>query len=138
MVSKNMEVLQTLVGGPDFNEDRTTPEFQQKMFDVFAPDIEVHEPNCLPHGGVHKGRENWFAVRKVMTDTWDQKLDIKAMWEVEEADVIVLVYEVDWTAKSTGRNAKTAAHEEITFKDGQIAKIRFFPMDAKALADTLD
>jgi ketosteroid isomerase-like protein len=138
MSSRNMEVLLNLIGGTEFKKDRTSEEFQKEMFETFDPDIEVHEPPCFPHGGVHKGRESWFRVRKIMTDTWDQKLDIQSIWEVPDADVIVLNYDMDWTAKSTGRNVKTPAHEELTFRDGRIVKIRFFPMDAKAIADTLD
>ena len=138
MASKNMETLLNLIGGADFKQDRTSPEFQQMMAEVFAPDIEVHEPPCLPHGGVHRGRENWFKVRATMMELWDQKLDVQNIWEVPDAGVIILNYMMDWTGKATGRSVRIPAIEVLTFRDGAIAKIEFFPQDAKLILDTLE
>jgi len=138
MASKNMELLLNLIGGADFKVDRTSPEFQKQMAEVFALDIEVHEPPCLPHGGVHRGRENWLEVRRTMMSLWDQKLDVVHIWEVPEDDVIILNYMMDWTGKATGRNVRFPAVEVLTFRDGAIAKIEFYPQDAKLILDTLE
>jgi ketosteroid isomerase-like protein len=132
-----METLLNLIGGADFKKDRTSEEFRKQMLEAFAPDIEVHEPPCLPHGGVHKGRDNWLEVRRTMMSLWDQKLDVLHIWEVPGEDVIVLNYMMDWTAKSTDRNVRIPAVEVLTFRDGAIAKVEFYPQDAKAILDTL-
>jgi ketosteroid isomerase-like protein len=132
-----METLLKLMGGAKFNEDRASTEYEKRMSEVFAADIEVHEPPCLPHGGVHKGRENWLKVRRTMMSLWDQKLEVLHIWEVPDADVIMLNYMMDWTARETGRNFRIPAIEVLTFRDGKIAKIEFYPRDAKAMLDTL-
>jgi ketosteroid isomerase-like protein len=131
-----MEILQNLMGGTQF-KDRTSEDFQKKMAEVFALDVEVHEPECLPHGGVHKGRDNWLQVRRTMMELWDQKIDVLDMWEVPESDVIINHYMLDWTAKSTGRNVRQLAVEVIHFRDGQISRVEFYAHDAKALLDSL-
>jgi ketosteroid isomerase-like protein len=136
LVSKNMEILRNLIGGSQFT-DRTSEEFQKAMAQVFAPDIEVHEPECLPYGGVHRGRDNWLNVRRTMMSLWDQKLDVMHMWEIPEDEVIVMNYMMEWTARSTGRTFRQPAIEVLTFKDGHIVKVEFYPQDAKAMVDTL-
>jgi ketosteroid isomerase-like protein len=134
-----METLQKLIGGggDDFNADRSGADYEKRLRGVFAEDIEVHEPGCLPHGGIHKGRDTWFEVRRTMMSLWDQKLDVLHIWEVPDADVIMLNYMMDWTAKETGRSFQIPAIEVLTFRDGKIAKIEFYPRDAKAMLDTL-
>ena len=137
MASQNMETLLKLMGGAKFTEDRASAEFEQRMSEVFAADIEVHEPPCLPHGGVHQGRENWLQVRQTMMSLWEQKMDVLNIWEVPEADVIMLNYQMNWTSRETGRSFDMPAVEVLTFRDGAIAKIEFYPRDAKAMLDTL-
>ncbi len=138
MASKNMDTLQMLIGGPNFSEDRTTEEFKQKMAAAISPDVELHEASSLPHGGVHKGLENFGKARGIMMGLWDQKLDVVSTWEVPDADVIVVMYMMEWTAKATGRSASLPGVEIVTFKDGAIAKLEFFHLDTKAILDTLD
>ncbi|MEU9272979.1 nuclear transport factor 2 family protein [Streptomyces sp. NPDC048251] len=140
MASRNMETLQRMIGGgsAEFNKDRTSEAYEQRMIEFFDPDIEVHEPACLPHGGVHRGRETWLRVRRTMMSHWDQKLDILHIWEAAGADVIILNYMMDWTAKNTGRNFRMPAVEVLTFREGKIAKVEFYPQDAKAMAESLE
>ena len=137
--SANMQTLQRMLGGGEesFNRDRTSPEYEQRMAEHFDPDIEVHEPDCLPHGGVHRGRDAWFTVRRIMMATWDQHMDILNIWEDRDAGVIILNYLMDWTARDTGRNFRMPAIEVLTFRDAKIAKVEFYPRDAKEMADSL-
>ncbi len=139
MTSRNMETLNTMLGGGEesFNNDRATPEYEQRMAEYFDPEIEVHEPDCLPHGGVHHGRETWFKVRRTMMALWEQRLDILHIWEVPDADVIILNYMMDWTAKETGRSFRMPATEVLTFRNAKIVKVEFYPRDAKEMADSL-
>jgi len=139
MASRNMETLRKLMGASDakFNEDRTSVDYEKRMSEVFADDVEVHEPPCLPHGGVHKGRDNWLEVRRTMMALWDQKLDVLHIWEDPDADVIMLNYMMNWTARQTGRSFQMPAIEVLTFRDAKIAKIEFYPRDAKAMYDSL-
>lgn len=140
MTSENMATLNTMLGGgnAEFNSDRTRPEYEDRMSAIFDPDIEVHEPLCLPHGGIHKGRETWLKVRRTMIEHWDQNLEILHVWEDREANVIILNYMMDWTGKATGRRVQMPAIEVLTFKNAKIVKVEFYPRDAKALAESLE
>jgi hypothetical protein len=135
-----MRTLQALLGGggAEFSKNRTSGAFEQWLREFYDPGIEVHEPPSLPHGGVHRGVDNWLNARKVMMATWEQKLDILNIYEDAEKNVIILNYLMDWTAKSTGRNFLMPAIEVLTFRDAKIAKIEFYPHDAKAMAESLE
>ncbi|GGM97923.1 nuclear transport factor 2 family protein [Streptomyces fuscichromogenes] len=129
-----------MIGGgtAEFNKDRTSEAYEHRMVEFFHSDIEVHEPPCLPHGGVHRGRETWLRVRRTMMSHWEQKLDILHVWEDPEADVIILNYMMDWTARTTGRSFRMPAVEVLTFRDAKIVKVEFYPQDAKAMAESLE
>jgi hypothetical protein len=135
-----MQTLQTLLGGgnAEFSKNRTSDASGQWLREFYDPGIEVHEPPCLPHGGVHRGVDNWLNVRKIMMATWEQKLDILNIYEDAEKNVIILNYLMDWTARSTGRNFRMPAIEVLTFQDAKIAKVEFYPQDAKAMAESLE
>lgn len=60
------------------------------------------------------------------------------IYEDAERDVIILNYLMNWTAKSSGRNFRMPAIEVLTFRDAKIAKLEFYPQDAKAMADSLE
>lgn len=136
MASRNLERLRYLMGGGQF-DDRSGDAFQKRMDEVFAEDVVVYEPACLPHGGVHEGRPAFYAMRKTMLDTWEQKLDVLDQWDVPEADMVINHYMLDWTAKNTGKNVKQLAVEAIWFRDGQVCKVEFYAHDAQALAASL-
>jgi ketosteroid isomerase-like protein len=140
VTSPNMQTLETLLGGgnAELNKNRTSGAFEQWLREFYDPDIEVHEPPSLPYGGVHRGVDNWLNARKIMMATWEQKLDILNIYEDAEKNVIILNYLMDWTAKSTGRNFRMPAIEVLTFRDAKIAKLEFYPQDAKAMADSLE
>jgi ketosteroid isomerase-like protein len=132
--------MQTLLGGgnAEFNKSRTSGAFEQWLREFYDPDVEVHEPPSLPHGGVHRGVDNWLNARKIMMVTWEQKLDILNVYEDAEKNVIILNYRMDWTAKSTGRNFRMPAIEVLTFRDAKNAKVEVYPCAAKAMAESLE
>lgn len=140
MTSSNMRTLQTLLGGnaADLNKNRTSDDFDQGLREFYDPDIEVHQPACLPHGGVHRGVDNWLNARRIMMSTWEQKLDLLNIYEDVEKNVIILNFVLDWTARSTNRNFRMPAVEVLTFRDAKIAKIEVYPQDARVMAESLE
>ena len=139
MTSANMRTLRTILGGgsTEFNENRTSEAFEQRMREVYDPRVEVHEPPSLPYGGVHRGVDNWLRVRTTMMATWEQKLDVLNIYEDTDNNVIVLNYLMDWTCRSTGRNFRMPAIEVLTFRDAKIAKVEFYPQDAGLMVESL-
>lgn len=145
MTSRNIRALQNLMGDSlvtDLTvEDRGGTAFEQKMAEVFAPDVEVHEPECFAHGGWHHGREAWFTARREMLERrkqspWDQSLEVLHMWDVPDDDVVIMNYMMTWTDTRTGTSFSQPAVEILTFLDGQIVRTEFFPHDSSALLET--
>lgn len=138
MASRNMETYQRLVAQAEFEKDLTSNQAQDAMVASFTEDFEVVEPPSLPHGGVHRGREAWLEMHKTMRSLWSQKVKPVHIWDVPEADLIVLNSEMEWTANATGRTATFPAVELLHFRDGLICKVEMFLQDTKVVLDTLE
>lgn len=138
MASRNMETYRRLVEQADFENDLTSERSQDAMFAAFTEDYQVVEPPSLPHGGVHQGREAWMKMHGTMRSLWSQKIVPADVWDVPEADLIVLHSHMEWTAHSTGRTARFPAVELLHFRDGLICKVEMFMQDTKVVLDTLD
>ncbi len=147
MTSRNRAALDKMLGASKVSRrsvaERTGDEVEATMAEVFADDVEVHEPGCMPYGGVHKGRDTWFAVRREMlakraASPWQQELNVQHIWEIPEDDVIIMHYLMEWTDKRTGRSFSQPSLEILTFDEGKIVKTELFPQDSHALLDTLE
>jgi hypothetical protein len=142
MTSANMQTYLRLVGKAGWGRHRaqdylTDDQSNDAVFEAYSPDVEIHEPLCLPHGGVHHGREGWKAMHQTIKELWDQKFEILDLWEPPEDDVIILHAAMEWTARSTGRTARSPFIGVISFRDGLISKVEIFHQDVKAILDTL-
>lgn len=138
MTSRNMETYRRLTGQAEFATDLTSDQSSSAILTAATPDVEIHEPASLPHGGVHKGHEAWMKMHHTMRSLWDQKVETVHVWDIPEDDVIVLYSMMDWTAKATGRRIRFPAVEVLSFRDGLISKVEIFHQDAKAVLDTLE
>lgn len=137
-VSRNRETYQRLLAGAEVQHDLTSDRSQRAMLEAFAPDYELVEPPSLPHGGTYKGREEWLAMHEKMGSLWSQKVTPVHIWDVPDADLIVLYSEMEWTARQTGRTLRFPAVELLHFRDGLIRKVEIFMQDTKAVLDTLE
>jgi ketosteroid isomerase-like protein len=139
MPSRNMETYIKLTEQGEFEEDLTSERSQKSMLEAFTPDFEICEPPSLPHGGVHRGIDNWLQMHAhYMRSLWKQKVWPRRVWDLPDDDLIILHSEMEWTAHATGRSVRFPAVELLRFRDGKIAYVEMFLQDTKAILDTLD
>lgn len=137
MASKNMETYQRLLQQAEFTKDLTGEQAEAAMLAAFTPDFEVIEPPSLPHGGHHKGRDEWREMHHKMRADWAQKVTPVKVMDFPEEDLIVLYSQMEWTANKTGKTATFPAVELLHFRDGLICKVEMFLQDTKVVLDTL-
>jgi uncharacterized protein len=94
------------------------------ILSCFHLDIEIHEPECLPYGGVYKGMEG---AMKLFSEA-PKLLDVG----VFKVDALIadgnLVAGMLQTA-IVGTGEPLAVAEVSTVKDGKIIKVRVFQWD---------
>lgn len=103
---------------------------------LFHPDLRVHQPASLPHGGWHEGAAGMAAMSAMFASHWDRTLGGATVYGC--GDTVVQVTVQTWTAKATGRSATVEVVELFAFTDGLISEIRVFQEDTHALLTTLD
>lgn len=119
---------------PDAMADPATAE---RWVDVFADDVVVIEPASLPHGGRHRGLDQFRALQAAMRELWDQRIEAADYWQCAE-DRVTLRIVIRWTARSTGRSVVLPMVDLLRFRDGRVVEVEAFVHDTKGLLDTLE
>ena len=90
----------------------------------FHDEVEIHEPDCLPYGGVYRGIDG---VKKLLSQA-SQHLDSR-VFNVEaimvDGDRVVSILH------TATRGSRTPIHvaEEAIIRDGRIYRVRVFLFD---------
>jgi ketosteroid isomerase-like protein len=103
----------------------------QGVFELFAEDIVVHEADCLPYGGVHKGRDAVVGMAMKMLETFDPSA-IRCEEIIGDGDRIVGLARGVWRSRS-GRSIEVDLAEVFTIRDGKVTEVRPFIWDTAAL-----
>ena len=138
MPSRNMETYLKLKEAADMTVDLTSKKAQEAMWEAYTPDVEIVEPPSFPHGGVHKGRENWLAMSNQMRSMWQQKVWVDQIWDLPDNDLIILYTTMEFTSNATSKTARFPVVELLHFRDALICKIEMFFQDTKVILDTLE
>jgi ketosteroid isomerase-like protein len=104
-------------------------------FALLHPDFRVQQPESLPHGGWHHGRDGMTRMGTLFAEHWDRAIADPRILGC--GDGVVQVTTQTWTAKATGRTATVDVVELFGFADGLIAEIRVFQQDTHLLLATL-
>lgn len=118
---------------PDALSDPRTAE---RWVELFDDDVVLVEPESLPHGGRHRGLDDFRSVQAGMRELWEQRIEGTEYWQCAE-DRVVLRIVIRWTARATGRWVVLPMIDLIRFRDGKIVGVEAFVHDTKALLDTL-
>ena len=119
------------------SESMTDPRTTERQVDVFDDDVTVIEPLSLPHGGRHRGLEEYRSLQDQMRRMWDQRIESAEYWPCGD-DQVALRIVIRWSARSTGRSVVLPMIDMIKFRAGKIVEVEVFLQDTKALLDTLD
>jgi ketosteroid isomerase-like protein len=114
----------------------SNPDGTERQVDITSPDIVVREPESLPHGGVHRGVEEYRALQASMRELWEQTMQGFDYWPCGD-DKVALRIVFEWKARTTGKSVVLPMIDLIRFEDGRMVEVEVFLQDTKALLDTL-
>jgi uncharacterized protein len=104
-------------------------------FDLLHPDFHIQQPESLPHGGWHDGREGMLRMGATFGSYWDRVISNPRILACGLSAVQVTTQ--TWTARETGRSATVDVVELFSVADGLISEIRVFQQDTHLLLETL-
>jgi hypothetical protein len=105
-------------------------------FELFHPEVRIQQPQSLPHGGWHDGRQAVDAMGATFRSHWDRTIVAPRVFCCGES--LVMVTTQTWTAKRTGRSATVDVVELFSLTDGLVSEVRVFQQDTHLLLSTLD
>ena len=99
----------------------------------FAHDVELHQAQSLPYGGVwlgHAGLQRFFTA---MSATWDRfDMADQEFLAADDARAVVLT-NVQARSRATGNLCRFPILQTVEIADGRIGKIRPFYWDTAAI-----
>lgn len=95
---------------------------------LFDPNVEFHEADCLPYGGVHKGAE---AARRAHASIRDYFAIAPALKQVlAGGDLVIAHLVITMRAHNTGKTATFPVNEIYQFREGKIIDWRVMYFDS--------
>jgi len=104
---------------------------------LMADDIVLHEPESLPYGGDHVGKEAFFKFSQEFNKLWrfERHGDQDHTYIDAGNGLVAFLASVPVTALRTGMKFDLKAAEFMTVVDEKITDIRVFYWDTKLLVD---
>jgi ketosteroid isomerase-like protein len=118
------------------SDSMTDPRTTERQVDLFDDDVTVIEPLSLPHGGRHRGLDEYRFLQNQMRLLWDQRIEATEYWPCGDNRVALRMV-IRWSARATGRSVVLPMIDMIKFRGGKIIEVEVFLQDTKALLDTL-
>lgn len=95
--------------------------------------IEVHEPESLPYGGVYKGAAGLNRIFTIVfKETWANP-NYEIVEIVAGAERVVVVFQLTLTSRKTGRTISFPGAEVFRIRNGRIFEIRPIYWDTHAV-----
>jgi uncharacterized protein len=141
----NKEITPGLVVPPDLTAQFSEIELQNRQaivaalrsigagdpspfWALFDPNVEFHEADCLPFGGVHKGAEAARRAHASIRDYFELSPVLKQV--LAGGDLVIAHIVVAMRAHITGKNATFPVNEIYQFRDGKIVNWRVLYFDS--------
>lgn len=98
----------------------------------FAPNVELHQADALPYGGIWRGHDEMERFFLAMTQAWEafEMVDQELLATPETA---VVLTNVRATARATGQELRFPILQTIRVHDGRIAEVHPFYWDTAAI-----
>lgn len=100
----------------------------------FAPDVELHQAECLPYGGTWRGHGGLARFFLAMAQTWETFAMVEQEF-LATGETAVVRTRVQARARVTGRELDFPILQTITVRGGRITEVRPFYWDTQAIAD---
>ena len=99
------------------------------------PNVVAHEPESLPFGGEHSGKDRFLVLMQDIQSTIKVEGEPPAVYDA--GDAVVMVYNATFTSYTSGASFKTSVAEVYTFTEGLISHVNIFQKDTKTFVETL-
>jgi ketosteroid isomerase-like protein len=99
----------------------------------FAPDVELHQADGLPYGGVWRGHAGMERFFRVMSATWD-RFDMAEQTILADSGALVVHTRVRARSRATGRELDFPILQTVTVLGGLITEVHPFYWDTAAIA----
>jgi len=100
----------------------------------FAPDVELHQADALPYGGVWRGHEGMTQFFLLMGEVWESFHMVEQQF-LATGETAVVLTQVRARARASGRELGFPILQAITVRNGRITEVRPFYWDTRAIAD---
>jgi ketosteroid isomerase-like protein len=100
----------------------------------FAPDVELHQAEALPYGGIWRGHDGMEQFFLAMARTWEAFEMVEQEFLAASETAVVLTH-VHARARATGREIDFPILQSIRVVDGLISEVRPFYWDTAAIAN---
>ncbi len=99
---------------------------------MFSPAVVAHYARSLPYGGDHDGLPAYLRALGSLNEVF--RLDVAGS-EVSatDADRVILLLDIAYTAAATGRQARQRSIEILTFTGDLVTDVAVYNEDAAAL-----
>jgi ketosteroid isomerase-like protein len=114
-------------GGPGTASFETLAPF-------FATDVELHQAEALPYGGIWRGHDGMEQFFLAMARTWEAFEMVEQEFLATSGTAVVLT-QVHARARATGREIDFPILQSIRVIDGRISEVRPFYWDTAAIAN---
>lgn len=97
-----------------------------------TPDVEVHEPESLPYGGVWRGRDGVEALMVRLREVYDEA-SFENRQEFACGDTVFVLLRSRVRSRATGRRMTNSVLQRLELRDGLIAVMEIFHWDPLAI-----
>jgi hypothetical protein len=102
--------------------DRYHPGDLDGFFSVFTDDVELHEADSLPDGGVYKGIESFKKGIGIMVDAW-QDLSFRIEQFTAGGDLVIIYMQLRATGNVTGKTLSFPVAEVWRSRAGKVVEM---------------
>ncbi len=99
----------------------------------FSPEVELHQADALPYGGIWRGHDGMERFFLVMSQAWEVFDMVDQEFLATTGTGVVLTH-VHARARATGHELDFPILQTIRVEDGRIVEVRPFYWDTAAIA----
>lgn len=99
----------------------------------FAADVELHQADALPYGGIWRGHDGMEQFFLAMSSVWSGFEMVGQEFLTTTADTAVVLTHVHARARATGHELDFPILQTIRVQDGRITEVRPFYWDTAAI-----
>ena len=103
---------------------------------ILHPDFTIEQAQGTPYSGTYHGVDGFIEMFGILTSHFDIAQRNLVFHDTGDGEIgVIVTFDVDFTARATGRRASSGNVELYRFSDNRIARIDVYYKDAAAVAD---